>query len=72
MMTTPRPHLAALPRSLYRADCVAKLSLRRLTIHDSAPRARLRSTGSAANALIDEAANLHLVRVVDITEVDNN
>ena len=36
------------------------------------PRAKLKGTGSAANALIDKAADLHLLRAVNITEVDND
>ena len=36
------------------------------------PQAKLKSTSSAANALVDEAANLHLLRAVNITEVDND
>jgi hypothetical protein len=32
----------------------------------------LKGSGSAANALIDEAASLHLLRAVNIAEVDND
>jgi len=46
--------------------------LRFSSLESHAPKAKLNGTASASDALIDEAENLHLLRVVDIAEVDNN